>query len=824
MNTMRYLLAAALLATLAACSGGAATTVNPQTTAPTVADYTGPAPATADVQSFRINLWENIKANNRCGGCHNATGQTPQFARNDDVNLAFAAANTVVNLTQPDQSRMVAKVGGGHNCWLSSNQACADIMTTWIKNWAGSAAGGGTQIQLQAPTDISVGASKSFPATASDMGTNGKSFENTIWALVRGQGGCLRCHSPTGVNAQQSPFFASADVNEAYAAARAKIDLDNPANSRLYVRLHDEFHNCWTSSCANDSAVMLAAIQAFVDGINVAPVDPNLVISKALTLYDGTIAAGGNRIDSHVIAKYEFKTGTGSTVFDTSGVEPALNLTLSGTAAWVGGWGINLGTAGKAQGTTTASKKLTDRITATGEYSVEVWAAPANVAQEDAYIVSYSGGVMTRNVTLSQRAYQYEALGRSSTTGANGAPSLLTKDTDKDAQASLQHVVLTFDPVKGRQLYVNGNPTGDADPRTGGTLADWDDTFALVLGNETSNNRQWQGVLRLVAVHDRTLTPAEIQQNFAAGVGERYFLLFNVTALTGVPQSYIMFEGSQYDSYAYLFNKPTFISLDPTAKPGSIVIKGMRIGINGSEAQSGQAYATLNTTVADANYSAQTGQLLSQVGTVIALQKGPAADQFFLSFEQIGSKTNVRTDPTPVSQPPADLPPQSDIGMRTYEQLNQSMSRVTGVATTQAGVRSTYLKVQQQLPPVPDFNAFLAANQTGVAQLAIKYCSVMVDTPALRTAFFPGLNADLTIPGNVQFAGAGTDILVVPLLQKGLLQQTNGTDLPTSPTNSDARTELVSLIGKLAANGGSSGTIAKAACGATLGSGVLSIQ
>ena len=94
--------------------------VNPVTDAPPVADYTGPASANADVQAFRINLWENIKANNRCGGCHNAGGQTPMFARNDDVNLAYQAANTVVNLTQPDQSRMVTKVAGGHNCWLQS--------------------------------------------------------------------------------------------------------------------------------------------------------------------------------------------------------------------------------------------------------------------------------------------------------------------------------------------------------------------------------------------------------------------------------------------------------------------------------------------------------------------------------------------------------------------------------------------------------------------------------------------------------------------------------------------------------------------------------
>ncbi len=52
-----------------------------------------------------------------------------------------------------------------------------------------------------------------------------------------------------------------------------------------------------------------------------------------------------------------------------------------------------------------------------------------------------------------------------------------------------------------------------------------------MLGNETSTNRQWEGVLRLVAIHNRALTPAQIQQNFAAGVGERYFMLFNVSHL-----------------------------------------------------------------------------------------------------------------------------------------------------------------------------------------------------------------------------------------------------------------------------------------------------
>ena len=49
----------AALAALAACSGGgASTTVNQQSTPPTdtANSYTGPAPANADVQAFKINL------------------------------------------------------------------------------------------------------------------------------------------------------------------------------------------------------------------------------------------------------------------------------------------------------------------------------------------------------------------------------------------------------------------------------------------------------------------------------------------------------------------------------------------------------------------------------------------------------------------------------------------------------------------------------------------------------------------------------------------------------------------------------------------------
>ena len=820
-HAMRTAVVLAALGALTACSGGAATQENPVTSAPPTADYTGPAPANADVQAFRVSLWENIKANNRCGGCHGAGGQSPQFARTDDVNLAYQAANTVVTLTQPEESRLVTKVAGGHNCWLASDSACADTLTVWIRNWAGAIASGGRTITLQAPPVKEVGAAKTFPADSS-------LFAGTVYPLVRAH--CARCHASDAATVQ-SPFFASRNVDEAYAAARSKINLDDPRLSRLVVRLRDEFHNCW-GNCEANADEMQTAIEQFADQILPTEVDPSLILSKAVTLYDGTVAAGGNRYDSNVIALYEFKTGTGNVVYDTSGVEPALNLTLSGAYEWVGGWGIRIGAGGKAQGATTASKKLADMIKSTGEFTIEVWAAPANVVQEDAYIVSYSGGAMARNVTLAQRAYQYEAMLRSSETDANGTPSLLTNADDEDAQASLQHVVLTYDPVNGRRIYVNGNFTGDVDPIDGGSLADWDDSFALVFGNETSNNRQWQGVLRLVAIHNRALTEEQIQQNFAAGVGERYYLLFNVSHLVDVPQSYIMFEASQYDSYAYLFTNPTFISLDSGATPGNIPLSGMRIGINGAEARVGQAYVPLETTITASNYSSESGQLLSTVGTVIGLEKGPADDEFFLSFERIGAHTHDVIEPVPPApEPPADRDPVPDIGVRTFDEINATMSEITGVPITNAAVAETFATLRQSLPTVESIEAFLSSHQSAVAQLAIKYCSVMVDNPSLRQSFWGGdvSNMDLT-------TSSGRNAFIDPLFAKIV-----GGSLENQPDLAELRAELgsatqlgtapnryQSLIERLCPGGNCSSArklvVAKAACGAVLGSGAMLVH
>jgi len=760
---------------LQGCQDGVSTESQPVTNIPP-SSYNGPAARTEDIQGFRINVWEHLRAQNRCGGCHNTGGQAPLFVREDDVNLAYEAANPIVNRSQPDESRLVTKVAAGHNCWEASSAACAAIITNYIEAWVGSGGGAGRQIELEAPVDHVVGESKTFPDDSTLFATYVHPLLTTY---------CVNCHIETAT-APQSPYFADGDADVAYAAVKNAIDLDTPSNSRLVQRLL-ELHNCW-DDCTNNAAEMEAAITAMADNISPTPIDPALVVSGALSLPEGVVASGGSRHETDLIALYEFKTGDGSIAYDTSGVDPAINLTLSGNVSWVEGWGLEFSAGSKAQGTTGDSSKLAQLIQATGEYSIEAWLVPANVTQEGpARIVSYSAGTNLRNFTLGQTLYNYDFMHRSGTTDGNGEPTHSTADDDRRVQASEQHVVVTFDPVNGRRIYVNGLFSGDLDETAPGALNSWDDSYALVLGNEASNDYQWEGKIRLLAIHNRALAETQIQQNFSAGVGEKYFLLFNVSDLVELPQSYVMFEVSQFDNYSYMFRDPRFISLDESVTPGSIPLEGMRIGINGKEAAVGQTYTHLVTTLNDSDYTLD-GQSLSSSGTTIPLEKGAGSDVFFLTFERLGSHVNVYTEPAvPIPAEPADSDPVSKVGLRTFEEIAATMTALTGVPRSNANVATTYDTVRQQMPSSEDINGFLSSHQVAVSQLAIEYCSELVDSDSLRSAFFPGF--DFTRDANSISNSDWQSLVVNPIIARFL-----GENIATQPAAADVGAELMTLL------------------------------
>ena len=464
---------------------------------------------------------------------------------------------------------------------------------------------------------------------------------------------------------------------------------------------------------------------------------------------------------------------------------------------------------------------------------------PANVTQEEARIVSYSAGTTQRNFTLQQTLYDYQFQLRTTETSLNGDPALSTPSADEVLQATLQHVVATYDPINGRRIYVNGSLVTQIDPVPGGTLIDWQDTFALVLGNEASGDGLWQGTIRLAAIHRRAMTQEQVTQNFDAGVGERFFLLFDISEDIGAApeSSYILFEAAQYDTYAYLFDRPHFITLDGST-PEGIPIRGLRVAMNGAEARVGQTYATLDDMLSASEFG-ELGQPLSSMGAVLPLEKGPEDDEFFLTFDVLAGNSFSRpADPTLVVTE-NDRPPSPHVGLRTFDEINATYSEVTLVDPTTPAVDMTYQELRQSLPAVESLNTFLSSHQVAIAQLAIQYCDAMIGT-----AGSPGPNLATLFPGfdwndNSEFS-TNRDAFVNPLIDRIM-----GTNIGSQPVRAEVYEELASyqdpttavdpdtgesldrpdnLVDRLIAGGSGTRSIGKGVCAAMLGNAVTLVQ
>lgn len=724
--------------------------------------YNGPAPASEEIQNFKVSFYDPLSGNDRCGECHTPGGTgTTQFTDQSDVNNAWQLARTVVDLNDPGASVVVQRVANGHNCWLGAAQTatCAATMTGYIERWAAGTVQSASTVQLTPRNAMSPSGTKVLPPTLTDVDNLGLDLVGTDELLDVLNQYCSECHSDTAAF-PQVPYFGSDNSEIAYDALRGKIDLIDPSVSRVVLRLDPESHNCW-SDCDTDAVEMENAVERLAAVVPQTDVDPALLISMAQVLEnDGIVANSGGRYENDMVAKWEFREGSGTTTADTSGVLPEIPLTLSGEYSWLGGWGVRF-VNGKAQGGVSASTKMFDLIAnGTGEYSIEAWVAPNNVTQEEAWIVGYAGGPDSRNMLVSQSLYNYESYNRSTATEDNnaGMPALATDDDAELAQATLQHLVVTYDPVEGRRIYVNGEFSGDLDESGGGLLNNWSESFAVVLGNTTANTNPWAGAMRMAAVYNRALDEEQIFQNFEVGVGQKYFLMFSVSEaldLDGVchvlDQStrtnycYVVFEVSQFDDTSYLFNEPFFVNINPNGGNVDFDMRGIRLGINGKLADVGQAFVNVDTQVATSNFG-ELGQNLSALGTIIPLENGADQDVFFLAFDSIEGQAGASDDGS-VRPFLATLNGEesSDIAMRTFDEINATLSRLTGVPTASPAVSNvtgktvgeTFATVRRALPSVADFQAFQSSHQMAATQLAAAYCDALVQDVSLREQLFP---------------------------------------------------------------------------------------
>jgi hypothetical protein len=289
--------------------------------------------------------------------------------------------------------------------------------------------------------------------------------------------------------------------------------------------------------------------------------------------------------------------------------------------------------------------------------------------------------------------------------------------------------------------------------------------------------------------------------------------------------------------------------LDPAVSLGNIPLKGMRIGINGSEATVGQAYRNLDTSIDGAAYDLATGQPLSSLGTIIALENGPDNDEFFLTFEVLGDETNVVTEVSPLTPPPLPaLDPVADIGVRTFDEINAAMAAITTVDPQL--VKAEFDVLRQQLPAVEKIEAFLSAHQMAIAQLGIAYCDALVRDPIKRADFFAfadvgSANSFFVSPVATAFGSgdsAEKNQIVGALFDRVMGLSSSGSPLASAPSLTDLKTELIgpavtnpaNLFDRLAAScsanpqcqpdASRTEAIVKGMCGAVLSSAAMLVQ
>lgn len=161
------------------------------------------------------------------------------------------------------------------------------------------------------------------------------------------------------------------------------------------------------------------------------------------------------------------------------------------------------------------ARRMTSDIKAKDELSVEVWLKPRNLdLTGPARIVSLSLNPSLRNFTLGQEKGQLEFRVRTTSTDGNGLPGVMTPESSLVLERT--HVVVTRSSAGKLAIYLNGRES--ASKQVDGTFKNWDEEYRLSLVNELTNDRPWLGDLFLVAIYNRALSDAEVQQNFNAGL------------------------------------------------------------------------------------------------------------------------------------------------------------------------------------------------------------------------------------------------------------------------------------------------------------------
>ncbi|MEM8968415.1 MAG: LamG-like jellyroll fold domain-containing protein [Bacteroidota bacterium] len=230
------------------------------------------------------------------------------------------------------------------------------------------------------------------------------------------------------------------------------------------------------------------------------------------------------RVTESLQVLYTFQEGSGKVIKDVSGVGTPLNLTIGDESAvtWLGNGVLRIDQPTMIESNKRA-KKLIQACKQTNEVTIEAWIKTSDPELGGpARIATLSRNTSQRAFTLGQEpgsgdAFTYIARLNTTENNENGIPSL-SADIDEilDDYSQLQHIVFTHAADGSERLYVNG--LGGVRGTRSGDFSSWRSDYHFALANEIGGERPWLGDYHLVAVYNQALSPAQVLQNYKAGI------------------------------------------------------------------------------------------------------------------------------------------------------------------------------------------------------------------------------------------------------------------------------------------------------------------
>lgn len=101
--------------------------------------------------------------------------------------------------------------------------------------------------------------------------------------------------------------------------------------------------------------------------------------------------------------------------------------------------------------------------------------------------------------------------------------------------------------------------------------------------------------------------------------------------------------------------------------------------------------------------------------------------------------------------PGMDMPPMNtpvtetemstvDVGVKNFEQINNTMSQLTGVPTSDSNITSVFNDSSIALPSDNNLKNFVPSMQVAITKLATEYCDRLIETDSLRVKIWPSIN------------------------------------------------------------------------------------